>query len=170
MNRISFLNYSQLPILATKFWKIPKFDEKLREVFNKTVKFQKKDFYSICYFSHECRRSDELDGNIIIKSNLEIIYKENKIDEICELFDFKRLNNIDINYSLRNYITCPSKSYESLCLSLKDKVDFYINLENGEREITNNFHGVLPNKTVEFLGGIGNILDSDSDKDKFEVF
>ena len=159
MNRIYLRNYAQLPILATKF-------KKRREVFNKTVKFQKKDFYAICYFSHERRRANELD----VKSNLEIIYKENKIDEICEMFDFRRLNSVDINYSLRNYIACPSKSYESLCLSLKDKVEFYINLENGEREITSNFHGVLPNKTVEFLGGIGNILDSESDSDKFEVF
>ena len=78
MNRIYLRNYAQLPILATRFWKIPKFDEKRREVFNKTVKFQKKDFYAICYFSHEHRRTNELD----VKSNLEIIYKENKIDEM----------------------------------------------------------------------------------------
>ena len=71
---------------------------------------------------------------------------------------------------MRNYVVNSSKSYKALFLSLKDKVDFYINMENADREITNNFHGVLPNKTVEFLGGIGSILDSDSDKDKFEVF
>ena len=168
MNRIYLLSYFQLPILATKFWKIPKFDENRHEVFNKIVKFQKNDFYAVCYFSHEYQRTDEIEGNTIIKSNLEITYKEHKIEERCELFEFERLKNIDINYSLRNYIACPSKSYEALFLSLKDKVDFYINMENGDREITNNFHSVLPNKKVELLNEIANILDSD--KEKFEVF
>ena len=168
MNRIYFLSYFQLPILATKFWKIPKFDENNREIYNKIVKFQKKDFYSVCYFSHEYQRSDQFEGNTIITSNLEITYKEHKIEERCELFEFERLKNIDINYSIRNYIMNQNKSYESLVLSLKDKVDFYINLENGDRELSNNFHSLLPNKTVELLDGIRNILDSN--KEKFEVF
>ena len=161
MNRIYLLNYFQLPILATKF-KNP------REVLNKIVKFQKKDFYAICNFSHEYQRINEIEGNTIIKSDLEIIYKEHKIEERCELFEFDGLKNIDINYSLRNYVVNSRKSYETLVLSLTDRVEFSINLKNGDREITNNFHHVLPNKTVELLNEIGNILDSD--KEKFEIF
>jgi len=161
MNRIYLLNYFQLPILATKF-------KNRREVLNKIVKFQKNDFYAICNFSHEYQRINEIERNTIIKSDLEIIYKEHKIEERCELFEFDGLKNIDINYSLRNYVVNSRKSYETLVLSLTDRVEFSINLKNGDREITNNFHRVLPNKTVELLNEIGNILDSD--KEKFEVF
>ena len=161
MNRIYLLYYFQLPILATKF-------KNRREVFNKIVKFQKKDFYAICNFSHEYQRINEIEGNTIIKSDLEIIYKEHKIEERCELFEFNGLKNIDINYSLRNYVVNSRKSYETLVLSLTDRVEFSINLKNGDREITNDFYRILPNKKVELLNEIANILDSD--KEKFEVF
>ena len=85
MNRIYLLNYFQLPILATKF-KNP------REVFNKIVKFQKNDFYAICNFSHEYQRINEIEGNTIIKSDLE----EHKIEERCELFEFERIKTIRV--------------------------------------------------------------------------
>jgi len=166
MNRLYLLSNSRLPILAMKFWKIPKFGENREEVFNKIVRFQRDDFYAVCYFSHKYYRTDKFEGNTIIKSNLEITYKEHKIEEECDLFEYINNEYIDINYALRNYITSSSKSCEKLVL--KDKIEFSINLENREREIWGDFRAFLPNRTVELLGKIRNELDSH--KDNFKVF
>ena len=147
MNRISLLNYERLPILATKFWKVLATND-VRANFNKIVKIDKKDIYAICYFSHAYNRS--------IKSDLEITYKESRIEEKCEVF---YLDGV-VNYALRNYVACPSKSYEALAMTLRDRVEFTVDVDdNGGREIVGDFHWILPNRTVELLGKIRGELD-----------
>ena len=150
MNRISLLNYERLPILATKFWKVLATND-VRANFNKIVKIEKKDIYAICYFSRAYNRS--------IKSDLEITYKESRIEEKCEVF---YLDGV-VNYALRNYVACPSKSYEALAMTLKDRVEFTV---DGGHEIVDNFHWVLPNRTMELLGKIRGELDDG----RFDVF
>ena len=132
MNRISLLNYGRLPILATRFWTVLGTNDS-RANFNKIVKIEKKDLYAICYFSHSYNRT--------IKSDLEITYKENRIEEKCEVF---YLDGV-VNYAVRNYVACPSKSYEALAMTLKDRVEFTV---DGARTIAVDFHWVLPNRTV----------------------
>ena len=154
MNRISFLNYGRLPILATRFWTVLATNDAPTN-FNKIVKIEKKDLYAICYFSHAHNRT--------IKSDLEITYKENRIEEKCEVFYFDGV----VNYALRNYVACPSKSYEALAMTLKDRVEFTVDVDdNGARTIAGDFHWVLPNRTVELLGKIRGDLDDG----RFEVF
>lgn len=150
MNRISFLNYRRLSILATRFWTVLATND-VRANFNKIVKIEKKDIYAICYFSRAYNRS--------IKSDLEITYKESRIEEKCEVF---YLDGV-VNYALRNYVACPSKSYEALAMTLRDRVEFTV---DGGREIVGDFHWVLPNRTVELLGKIRGELDNG----KFDVF
>ena len=72
MNRISLLNYGRLPILATRFWAVLATNDAPTN-FNKVAKIEKKDLYAICYFSHAYNRT--------IKSDLEITYKESRIEE-----------------------------------------------------------------------------------------
>lgn len=154
MNRISLLNYRRLPILATRFWAVLATNDAPTN-FNKIVKIEKKDLYAICYFSHAHNRT--------IKSDLEITYKESRIEEKCEVF---YLDGV-INYALRNYVACPSKSYEALAMTLKDRVEFTVDVDdNGRREIVGDFHWVLPNRTVELLGKIRGELDDG----RFDVF
>jgi len=154
MNRISLLNYGRLPILATRFWTALATND-TRVNFNKIVKIEKKDLYAICYFSHAYNRT--------IKSDLEITYKESRIEEKCEVF---YLDGV-VNYALRNYVACPSKSYEALAMTLRDRVEFTVDVDdNGEREIVGDFHWVLPNRTVELLGKIRGELDDG----RFDVF
>lgn len=154
MNRISFLNYGRLPILATRFWTVLATNDAPTN-FNKIVKIEKKDLYAICYFSHAHNRT--------IKSDLEITYKENRIEEKCEVFYFDGV----VNYALRNYVACPSKSYEALAMTLKDRVEFTVDVDdNGARTIAGDFHWVLPNRTVELLGKIRGELDDG----RFDVF
>ena len=98
MNRISLLNYGRLPILAKRFWTVLGTND-TRTNFNKVAKIEKKDLYAICYFSHAYNRT--------IKSDIEITYKENRIEEKCEVF---YLDGV-VNYAVRNYVACPSKSY-----------------------------------------------------------
>lgn len=93
------MNYRRLSILATRFWTVLATND-VRANFNKIVKIEKKDIYAICYFSRAYNRS--------IKSDLEITYKESRIEEKCEVF---YLDGV-VNYALRNYVACPSKSYE----------------------------------------------------------
>lgn len=150
MNRISLLNYGRLPILATRFWTVLATNNS-RTNFNKVAKIEKKDLYAICYFSHAYNRT--------IKSDLEITYKESRIEEKCEVF---YLDGV-VNYALRNYVACPSKSYEALAMTLKDRVEFTV---DGGREIVGDFHWVLPNRTVELLGKIRGELDDG----RFDVF
>lgn len=150
MNRISLLNYGRLPILATRFWTALATND-VRTNFNKVAKIEKKDLYAICYFSHAYNRT--------IKSDLEITYKESRIEEKCEVF---YLDGV-VNYALRNYVACPSKSYEALAMTLKDRVEFTV---DSGREIVGDFHWVLPNRTVELLGKIRGELDDG----RFDVF
>ena len=110
MNRISLLNYGRLPILATRFWAVLATNDTPTN-FNKVAKIEKKDLYAICYFSHTHNRT--------IKSDLEITYKESRIEEKCEVF---YLDGV-VNYALRNYVACPSKSYEALAMTLRDRVE-----------------------------------------------
>ncbi len=148
------MNYGRLPILATRFWKVLATND-ARVNFNKIVKIEKKDLYAICYFSHAYNRT--------IKSDLEITYKESRIEEKCEVF---YLDGV-VNYALRNYVACPSKSYEALAMTLRDRVEFTVDVnDNGEREIVGDFHWVLPNRTVELLGKIRGELDDG----RFDVF
>lgn len=144
------MNYERLPILATRFWTVLGTNDS-REYFNKVAKIEKKDLYAICYFSHAYNRT--------IKSDLEITYKESRIEEKCEVF---YLDGV-INYALRNYVACPSKSYEALAMTLRDRVEFTV---DGEREIVGDFHWILPNRTVELLGKIRGELDDG----RFDVF
>ena len=154
MNRISFLNYGRLPILATRFWTILATNDAPTN-FNKVAKIEKKDLYAICYFSHAYNRT--------IKSDLEITYKESRIEEKCEVF---YLDGV-VNYALRNYVACPSKSYEALAMTLRDRVEFTVDVDdNGARTIAGDFHWVLPNRTVELLGKIRGELDDG----RFDVF
>jgi hypothetical protein len=154
MNRISLLNYGRLSILATKFWTALATNDS-RANFNKIVKIEKKDLYAICYFSHAYNRR--------IKSDLEITYKESRIEEKCEVF---YLDGV-VNYALRNYVACPSKSYEVLAMTLKDRVEFTVDVDdNGGRAIAGDFHWILPNRTVELLGKIRGELDNG----RFDVF
>lgn len=150
MNRISLLNYRRLPILATRFWAVLATNDTPTN-FNKVAKIEKKDLYAICYFSHAYNRT--------IKSDLEITYKESRIEEKCEVF---YLDGV-INYALRNYVACPSKSYEALEMTLRDRVEFTV---DGAREIVGDFHWVLPNRTVELLEKIRGELDDG----RFDVF
>ena len=150
MNRISLLNYGRLPILATRFWAVLATNDAPTN-FNKVAKIEKKDLYAICYFSHAYNRT--------IKSDLEITYKESRIEEKCEVF---YLDGV-VNYALRNYVACPSKSYEALAMTLKDRVEFTV---DGGREIVEDFHWVLPNRTVELLEKIRGELDDG----RFDVF
>lgn len=142
MNRISFLNYGRLPILATRFWAILATND-----VPTNLKIEQKDLYAICYFSHAYNKT--------IKSDLE----ENRIEEKCEVFYFDGV----VNYALRNYVACPSKSYEALEMTLRDRVEFTV---DGRREIVGDFHWVLPNRTVELLGKIRGELDDG----RFDVF
>ena len=154
MNRISLLNYGRLPILATRFWAVLATNDAPTN-FNKVAKIEKKDLYAICYFSHAYNRT--------IKSDLEITYKESRIEEKCEVF---YLDGV-VNYALRNYVACPSKSYEALAMTLKDRVEFTVDVDdNGVRTIAGDFHWVLPNRTVELLGKIRGELDDG----RFDVF
>ncbi len=154
MNRISLLNYGRLPILAKRFWTALATNNS-RKNFNKVAKIEKKDLYAICYFSHAYNRT--------IKSDLEITYKESRIEEKCEVF---YLDGV-VNYALRNYVACPSKSYEALAMTLKDRVEFTVDVDdNWGREIVGDFHWVLPNRTVELLGKIRGELDDG----RFDVF
>ena len=154
MNRLSLLNYGRLPILATRFWAALANNDS-RANFNKVAKIEKKDLYAICYFSHAHNRT--------IKSDLEITYKESRIEEKCEVF----YSDGVVNYALRNYVACPSKSYEALAMTLKDRVEFSVDVDdNGRREIVGDFHWVLPNRTVELLGKIRGELDDG----RFDVF
>ena len=154
MNRISLLNYGRLPILATRFWAVLATNDAPTN-FNKVAKIEKKDLYAICYFSHAHNRT--------IKSDLEITYKENRIEEKCEVF----YSDGVVNYALRNYVACPSKSYEALAMTLKDRVEFTVDIDdNWGREIVGDFHWVLPNRTVELLGKIRGELDDG----RFDVF
>lgn len=150
MNRLSLLNYERLPIMAKRFWTVLGTNDS-RANFNKVAKIEKKDLYAICYFSHAYNRT--------IKSDLEITYKENRIEEKCEVF---YLDGV-VNYALRNYVACPSKSYEALAMTLRDRVEFTV---DGAREIVGDFHWVLPNRTVELLGKIRGELDDG----RFDVF
>ena len=154
MNRISLLNYGRLPILATRFWAVLATNDAPTN-FNKVAKIEKKDLYAICYFSHAYNRT--------IKSDLEITYKESRIEEKCEVF---YLDGV-VNYALRNYVACPSKSYEALAMTLRDRVEFTVDVDdNGARTIAGDFHWVLPNRTVELLGKIRGELDDG----RFDVF
>ena len=147
MNRLSLLNYGRLPIMAKRFWTVLGTNDS-RANFNKVAKIEKKDLYAICYFSHAYNRT--------IKSDLEITYKENRIEEKCEVF---YLDGV-VNYALRNYVACPSKSYEALAMTLRDRVEFTVDIDdNWGREIVGDFHWVLPNRTVELLGKIRGELD-----------
>lgn len=162
MNRISLLNYGRLPILATRFWTVLGTNDS-RANFNKIVKIEKKDLYAICYFSHAYNRTSEFEGARTIKSDLEITYKESRIEEKCEVF---YLDGV-VNYALRNYVACPSKSYEALAMTLRDRVEFTVDVDdNGARTIAGDFHWVLPNRTVELLGKIRGELDDG----RFDVF
>jgi len=152
MNRISLLNYGRLPILATRFWTVLATND---APMNKVAKIEKKDLYAICYFSHTHNRT--------IKSDLEITYKESRIEEKCEVF---YLDGV-VNYALRNYVACPSKSYEALAMTLKNWVEFTVDVDdNWGREISGDFHWVFPNRTVELLGKIRGELDDG----RFDVF
>ena len=154
MNRISLLNYGRLPILATRFWAVLATNDAPTN-FNKVAKIEKKDLYAICYFSHANNRT--------IKSDLEITYKESRIEEKCEVF---YLDGV-VNYALRNYVACPSKSYEALAMTLRDRVEFTVDVDdNWGREIVGDFHWVLPNRTVELLRKIRSELDDG----RFDVF
>jgi hypothetical protein len=140
--------------MAKRFWTVLGTNDS-RANFNKVAKIEKKDLYAICYFSHAYNRT--------IKSDLEITYKENRIEEKCEVF---YLDGV-VNYALRNYVACPSKSYEALAMTLKDRVEFTVDVDdNGARTIAGDFHWVLPNRTVELLGKIRGELDDG----RFDVF
>ena len=139
MNSLSFLNYRRLPILATRFWAVLATNDAPTN-----LKIEQKDLYAICYFSHAYNKT--------IKSDLE----ENWIEEKCEVF---YLDGV-VNYVLRNYVACPSKSYEALAMTLKDRVEFTVDIDdNRGRKIVGDFHWVLPNRTVELLGKIRGELD-----------
>ena len=51
MNRLSFLNYRRLPILATRFWAVLATNDAPTN-----LKIEKNDLYAICYFSDHQER------------------------------------------------------------------------------------------------------------------
>jgi hypothetical protein len=129
MNRICISNFGRFPLIAQTFWKIPKYLTGYPKVesFNKMVTINNFNFNSFCFFSHQC---DEVDKNVIIKSQLNFLSNDHKLEEICEYIHFENHKKLIIKYNfddLHNIELNINRNIENL--------NFYKCLTSGSQEI-----------------------------------
>ena len=165
MNRLYISNFFQLPILAKTFWKIPKYlPDYPYKTFNKTINLIDGNFSTTCSFSHKFEQTDKFERNTFIKSHLEIVYENNKLEEICNYQDYGRSDNLYIQYSLKNNLIRSIKPYDKLVLYSKNQIELNIELQEGNREISDNFISPLEPKTVDLINKIKEIIEQNKDK------
>jgi len=101
MNRICISNFGRLPLIAQTFWNIPKYLTGYPKVesFNKMVTINSINFTSFCYFSHQL---DEVDKNVIIKSQLSFTSNDHKFEEICEYINFENRKKLLVRYNFND--------------------------------------------------------------------
>ena len=165
MNRLYILNFFQLPILAKTFWKIPKYlPDYPYKTCNKTINLIDDNFSITGSFYHNFEKTDKFERNTFIKSHLEIVYENNKLEEICNYQDYGRSENLYIQYSLKNNLIRSIKPYDKLVLYSKNQIELNIELEEGDREISDNFISSLAPKTVDLINKIKEIIEQNKDK------
>ena len=167
MNRLYISNFFQLPILAKTLWQIPKYlPDYPYKSFNKTINLIDTPlFFSITgSFSHKFEKTDKFERNTFIKSHLEIVYENNKLEEICNYQDYGRSENLYIQYCLKNNLIRSIKAYDKLVLYSKNQIELNIELQEGNREISDNFISPLDPKTVDLINRIKEIIEQKKDK------
>ena len=129
MNRISLSNFGRFPLIAQTFWKIPKYLTGYPKVesFNKMVTIKNNSFNSICSFSHQC---DEVDRNVIIKSRLNFLSNDHKLEEICEYVSFENRKTFTVKYIFDDLHNVELNIYRNI-----DNPNFYKCLTSGSQEI-----------------------------------
>jgi len=129
MNRITLSNFGRFPLIAQTFWKVPKYLTGYPKVesFNKMVTIRNINFNSFCFFSHQC---DEVDKNVIIKSQLSFISNDHKLQEICEYINFENRKTLTVKYNFDDIHDVELNIYRNI-----DDPNLYKYFTSGSQEI-----------------------------------
>ena len=129
MNRICISNFGMLPLIAKTFWKVPKYlpDNPAIESFNKMISIKSNKFNSTCSFSHRC---DEVDRNVIIKSQLKFQSNDHKLEEFCEYVSFENRKTLKIKYIFDDLHNVELNIHRKI-----DDVNIYKSLTSGSQQI-----------------------------------
>jgi hypothetical protein len=129
MNRITLSNFGRFPLIAQTFWKIPKYLTGYPKVesFNKMVTIRNINFNSFCFFSHQC---DEVDKNVIIKSQLSFVSNDHKLEEICEYINFENRKTLTVKYNFDDIHDVELNIYRNI-----DDPNLYKCFTSGSQEI-----------------------------------
>ena len=79
-------------------------------------------FSTTCSFCHKFEQTNKFERNTFIKSHLEIVYENNKLEEICNYHDYGRSDNLYIQYSLKNNLIRSIKPYDKPILYSKNQI------------------------------------------------
>lgn len=95
--RFNFPHFGNLPILATKLWKVPKYlpDTPDRQTYNKFVSIYHPEFKAICIFTHKTNVDESI---FRIKSDFVFTSEKYKLEESCKFTNYAR-EQFQINYS-----------------------------------------------------------------------
>jgi hypothetical protein len=137
--RYNLSHFGNLPILASIFWKVPKYssDNLGKESFNKIVSIHSKEFRATCIFTN---KTNSFDTNFIIKSDFVFISERYKVEEFCNYSKYDINEKFKLNYSFRD------KTFE-------EQIFLF------EKEI-----GTLPINFKNILIDIENLLEKNKDK------
>lgn len=134
--------FSQLPILATKFWHVPKFPYTCPG--KKIVLFNHEDLTAVCSFYRDQQFIDVDRYDRVVVSNLTISYKSHRIEEYCDMADRY------IEYSLIDRMI----QNDQMILNNRLSVEIVRNDHNIEQ-----FHKILPLETQQLFDEILEILN-----------
>ena len=129
MNRITLSNFGRFPLIAQTFWKIPKYLTGYPKVesFNKMVTIKSNNFNSICSFSHQC---DEVDRNVIIKSQLKFSSNVHQLEELCEYVHFENRKMLTVKYIFDELHNVELNIYRNI-----ENPNFYKCLTSGSQDL-----------------------------------
>ena len=136
--RYTFSNFENLPILATKLWKVPKYlpDIPEKQTYNKMVGIYRPEFKATCIFAHKTNFDESI---FRIKSDFVFTSEKYKLEESCKFTNYAR-EQFQINYSFT-----PKLEEEQIFL-YKNKI------------------GTLPKNIKNAIQEIEEILEKNQDK------
>ena len=163
---ICLTTFSSLPILAKTLWMIPKYNTITRtHNFNKTISFEKNNYYIIGKFQQKHIEHTLSDRDNIVYSNVVMKHKYDKIEENCKYIEYSLTNTCYVKYSLNHSVLRDRDgsggTYDNPLLQNKIELQFY--LTPGNKIISSCFHSNLPFATQKFILEMKERLDENKD-------
>ena len=89
--RLTFSNFGNLPILATKLWKVPKYLPDIPKI----VEIYRPEFKVHCIFTHNTNIDESF---FTIKSNFIFMSDKYHLEESCKFTNYRK-DKFQLNYS-----------------------------------------------------------------------